>query len=484
MDLKKFTFDFGYVGIANILCSFSGIIFVPIFTKTLGAYTYGLWVQVFVTIALVKPLVEWGLSHALVRFLPGETDKNRIRECFFSALLVTVCAGVLVIGLLILISEPLANLIFDGNRELVILTAFCIPTTYALLMCKQFFVAFRRMKTYAIINIIDTYGKVGIITILILAGYGLYTLVISHLIWTIIISIIVLFIIINRIGVSVPHFTEIRSYLHFSIPIIPASLSGWILHSSDRYMISYFLGPLFVGYYSPAYTIGFFILGLSAILGFVLAPTLAELYEKNRIDEVKIYLRYTLKYFSALAIPFIFGVSLLSKQILILLSTEEIAINSYLVVPFIAVGAVLNGLGVFFAQIITLSKKTKIIGVVATFAAILNFCLNLIFIPRIGILGAAITTCITFTLQIGIIAFYSFREMRFKIEKGFTFKVIASSVIMSIFILLWNPVGLLSVFGCIIFCMISYFVILLLIKGFSSEEIGLFKNALRQTLKK
>lgn len=479
MDLKKFTLDFGYVGIANILCSFSGIIMIPIFTKILGVYSYGLWVQVFVTIGLVKPLVEIGLGHAMLRFLAGETDRNKIREGFYSTLLVTACAGILVLGLLIIISEPLANLVFDGNRSIVILTAFCIPAWYVFQICKQLFVAFRQMKTYAIATIADTYGQVGIISILILTGYGLYTLVISYLIWIILLVLIVLFIIIKRIGVSVPKFTEIKKYLHYGVPIIPGSLSGWITHSSDRYMIGYFLGPLSVGYYNLAYTLGSFILGLTTVIGFILAPTLVERYERNKIDEVKTYLRYTTKYFSAIAIPFIFGASLLSNQILIILSTEEIATNAYLVVPVVAVGSVILGFELFFAQIIMLRKKTKIFGFGASLAAITNFALNLVFIPWIGILGAAITTCIAFTLFTGIVTFYSFKYIKFKLEKMFIFKAIVSSIIMSIIILVWNPVGLLNVIGCIIFSIIFYFILLVLMKGFNSEEIDFFKRTLK-----
>ena len=478
MDLKKFTLDFGCIGIANILCSFSGIIMIPIFTKILGVYSYGLWVQVFVTIGLVKPLVEIGLLHAMLRFLAGETDRNKIREGFYSILLVIVCAGILVLGLLIIISEPLANLVFDGNRSIVILTAFCIPAWYAFQICKQFFVASRQMKKYAIITIADTYGQVGIISILILAGYGLYTLVISYLIWIILLVLIVLVIIIKSIGVSVPKFTEIKKYLHYGVPIIPGSLSGWVVHSSDRYMIGYFLGPLSVGYYTPAYALGSFILGLTTVIGFILAPTLIERYERNKIEEVKTYLRYTMKYFSAIAIPFIFGASLLSKQILIILSTEAIATSAYLVVPVVAVGSVMLGFGTFFSQIIMLTKKTKIFGIVGTLTAITNFSLNLLFIPRIGILGAAITTCIAFTLGTGIVSFYSFKYIKFKKEKRFTFKVILSSIIMSIIILTWNPVGLINVIGCIIFCMLFYFILLLLMKGLNSEEINLFKRTL------
>ena len=84
MSYQKFGRDIGLVALVNILVALSGLILLPVLTKTLGAYDYGLWVQAQVTLGLVMNIVHLGVPIALSRFLAAEKDKNRIRTGFYS----------------------------------------------------------------------------------------------------------------------------------------------------------------------------------------------------------------------------------------------------------------------------------------------------------------------------------------------------------------------------------------------------------------
>ena len=81
---EKFAKDALTIGIANILVALSKIIFLPMLTKTLGAHDYGIWAQVQVTMSMVLGVVGLGLPYALTRFLPAKTQKEEIREEFWS----------------------------------------------------------------------------------------------------------------------------------------------------------------------------------------------------------------------------------------------------------------------------------------------------------------------------------------------------------------------------------------------------------------
>jgi O-antigen/teichoic acid export membrane protein len=213
-----------------------------------------------------------------------------------------------------------------------------------------------------------------------------------------------------------------------------------------------------------------------APLGFMLPAVLSKYYDENNMNEVKTVLRYSLKYFLLLAIPATFGLSLLSKPILTILSTPEIAAQGYLVTPFVALSALLFGVRAVIAQIIILEKKTKITGTIWIIAAILNLGLNLIFIPHIGILGAAITTLLAFVFALILISFYSFKYLKFDIDFRFILKSIFASIVMSLVIIKWNPIGLLNVLIVIGVCAVVYAVILLLLGGVKKEEIKFFKE--------
>ena len=310
----------------------------------------------------------------------------------------------------------------------------------------------------------------------VLSGYGIFGAVIGFLISSLVLFLIQASLIVSEIGIKIPKFAHIQEYLAFSLPIVPTILSHWVVNSSDRYVIGIFLGTAFVGYYSAGYALGSIIGLLMAPLIFMLPAVLSKYYDENNMKEVKTVLNYSLKYFLLLAIPSTFGLSLLSKPLLTILSTPEIASQGYLITPFVAVSTLLFGAYAVIAQILGLKKKTKIAGAIWIMAAILNLGLNLIFVPYIGILGAAITTLIAFALAFILITYYSFKCFTFAVDLRFISKSIFASVIMSLVIVKWAPTGILNVLIIVGVCAVVYATILLLLGGIKKEEIVFFRD--------
>ncbi|NYT09581.1 MAG: oligosaccharide flippase family protein, partial [Methanosarcinales archaeon] len=285
--------------------------------------------------------------------------------------------------------------------------------------------------------------------------------------------------IVSEIGFRVPKFIRMRDYLAFGLPTVPGNLSSWAVNSSDRYVIGILLGMAFVGYYSPGYTLGNAIQMYVAPLGLLLPAILSIYYDENKLDEVKVVLEHSLKYFLLFAIPSSFGLSLLSKPLLAILSTPEIAAEGYLITPFVAVSTVFFGASVIINHVIVLMKKTTITGSIYILAAILNIGLNLILIPYIGIIGAAAATLVAYLSIFVLGIYYSLKYLKFNIEIQFIFKSIFASIVMSLVILRWNPVGLQSVLATIGVCAAVYGVVLLLLKGITRDEIAFFRSVFR-----
>ena len=144
--------------------------------------------------------------------------------------------------------------------------------------------------------------------------------------------------------------------------------------------------------YSPGYQLGWIISLLAAPLTILVPTALYEHYDANRIAEVKTIMRYSIKYFLAVAVPAAFVLSLLSKPILLGTTTPAIATNGYLITPFTAVSAVLFGVWSIIAIVLTFEKRTAIIGTIWVLGAALNIGLNLVLVPYFGIIAAALTT--------------------------------------------------------------------------------------------
>lgn len=466
------------IGIANLLMSLSGLILLPILTKTLPIEEYGIWVQISVTILLLRPLATLGLPYTLVRFLAAEKNREEIQEGIYSISVLILALSLILSVFLILIAEPFSSFL-GGGKELVIILALIIPIECLNLVFRSIFRAFQQIKKYSLFMLAQTYGEVTLIAYALLTGYGIFGAVLSLLIVRLIFFIVLGLFTVKNTGIKLPRFYRIKEYLTFGLPTVPGEISGWIVRSSDRYVIGFFLGSAFVGYYSPGYTVGVVINMFMAPLGFLLPAVLSKYYDENNMKAVKMHLKYSLKYFLMLAIPAVFGVSLLSKQLLMILTTPEIAAQGYLITPFVAVSTLLLGAYSIISHIIILVKKTGITGSIWIIAAILNLGLNIVIVPYMGILGAAITTLLAYTFAFIFTAYYSFKYLKFNIDFRFILKSIFASIVMSSVIIKWSPVGISNILIEIGVCAVVYAVVLLLLRGIKKEEITFFRRLFR-----
>ncbi|GAI02363.1 unnamed protein product, partial [marine sediment metagenome] len=204
-------------------------------------------------------------------------------------------------------------------------------------------------------------------------------------------------------------------------------------------------------------------------LGAVLYPNISKTYDEGNLDGTKNYLKYSTKYLMMVAIPSAFALSMLAKPLLQILTTPEFVSGS-IVVPFVAFGAVLFCFFQIFVYIIHLVRKTKLtVRLLATSAGI-NILLNLILIPRMGVLGAAVATLIAYGVLGILTLMVTRRYLKFNLSLPFMAKSIFSSGIMALCIWLISPQSIAMLIISIFVGVAVYFSVLLLIKGLSKEE--------------
>lgn len=473
---KEFVQKTGLVGITNILVSLSALILLPILTKNLDILSYGIWIQIIVTVSLIQALTTMGLHYTMLRFLAAETDKKQIQEGFYSIFFTVLFSSVIISLIFFIFATPIGSIIFNNNTLIAQIVAAIIILESLNALSLNYFRTFQQMNKYSIFLITQNYITVLLVTLIILYGYDIVGAAIALLSAKIITFIVMISFIISEIGIIIPKFRNLKGYLEFGLPTLPEYLSTWIINSSDRYLVAIFLGTAFVGYYSPGYALGNMIIMLLSPISLVLPPILYENYDNNNIEGVQTLLKYSLKYFIAISLPAVVIISALSKQILTILSTTEIAAQGYMITPIIAMSALLFGIHAILVEVIFLKKKTKITGTMWTIAASINFGLNLILIPFMGILGAAITTLIAFLFSLIVTAYYSSKYLKFKIDYTFIIKSILSSIFIFLILIIWNPMGLFNTILSIIVGFLIYTIILVLLKSFKKEEIKFFKG--------
>ncbi len=209
----------------------------------------------------------------------------------------------------------------------------------------------------------------------------------------------------------------LKKLLSYSFWLIPGSYFGSIITSIDRIFIKIFISSSAVGLYSMGYKIAdlirqFFITSFSAVLSPIKfnTQTPANTYQNQMNLTMQVYL----------LVGFIacLGINALSKPLILILSNSDY-LSAYILIPFILVAHLTWGLNDFLNTGYLLKNKTKITSLVLMIGAITNVCLNLLLIPKFGLVGACLSTAMSYlvTLPVSHLCSKKHHPLRLQLHK-------------------------------------------------------------------
>lgn len=178
-----------------------------------------------------------------------------------------------------------------------------------------------------------------------------------------------------------------RYALKISVPLAVHLLSGTILSSSDRIMITNICGNSDTALYSVAYLVASIILLVWTSISSAWAPWCFIQLANKKNDAIRIYSRYLL---IIVGMAFLL-VSMIAPECMLILGGEKYAKAAYTIPPIIS-GCLAVVAYTFYVNIEQFMKQQKFIAIGTFIAAASNIALNYIFIPIYGYEAAAYTT--------------------------------------------------------------------------------------------
>ena len=188
----------------------------------------------------------------------------------------------------------------------------------------------------------------------------------------------------------------VNQFLKFCIPLMPTATMWWIMNLSDRYMLAYFIGTAATGIYAVSNKIPSLLSVFETI--FYQAWMTTAISTKDNSNRDEIYSNVFNNYLVILLIG-VLGILLIGKPFVIILF-ENSYNNAYLYIPILIMGVVIHALNGNLGSLYSVFKNTKGALYSTAIGALTNVVLNCIFIPYIGIMGAAITTLIGYIVTL------------------------------------------------------------------------------------
>lgn len=223
--------------------------------------------------------------------------------------------------------------------------------------------------------------------------------------------------------------TLIKKMIFYSIPLIPNAMCWWINCSSDKYFVNIFCGAAAVGIYAVAYKVPSLLSTVMSIFFGAWQISAVEDFgsETSRSFFSDIYRKTLLM--NVFASSVLIGVSKYLGKILF--ADDFFVAWKYTILLVIAY--FFSTMASFLGSIYTCGKQTKMLFVTSVISAGVNFVLNLILIPFVGLFGAALATIICYM----VVFFIRYFDSKKILELDFKF----SYLLISIFILVLLGVG-------------------------------------------
>jgi len=203
--------------------------------------------------------------------------------------------------------------------------------------------------------------------------------------------------------VWLPHFrfVEIRRSLSYNLHAFGSQLAAGATYHADKFLISYFLGTVSVGYYGLASSLSTKLLSLvAAMAGFVFPRSVRMFAADDVVGLRETYIRST-RYVLLISWPMLIVALLLGGEFLRLWVGAEFAEKMVDVFLLLLVSYFLTSLSVVASQVFNGIGNSRVGAIFSSLGAVINLVACLIFIPRWGLLGAALASVLSMAQVFG-----------------------------------------------------------------------------------
>ncbi|WP_347939972.1 oligosaccharide flippase family protein [Peribacillus simplex] len=220
-----------------------------------------------------------------------------------------------------------------------------------------------------------------------------------------------------------------KDSIKYGMPLAFSGLLYLVLSSSNRYLISYFLGNTQVGIYSFAYRIAeLSLVNVTMIIILATHTQLVKEYDQFGKQRAEKLLNKYLSLHFIIIIPVVILMTFYVDEFMNVIF--PVYSEGAIIVKFTIIGTMFFTISAYTDKAFQLTKNTRVILKILLICGLLNILLNLILIPKIGIEGAIIATIFTYVVYVWL----SVKLSEKYIKIVFPFKTIFYLLVVNILI--------------------------------------------------
>ena len=402
MSLKTLGRDSLIYGFGHVVSRLITFLLLPIYTHTFSVEEYGVISLAYAFIGFSLVIYRYGMDTALMKFsiqTINAEKKSYISSIYSLQFVTSLIFSIILFVFRNYICAPILG-INDSNLISIIAVVIFLDNLWnhhVLILRSE-----NKSSAFIFFNLLNVMLTMVLNIIFIIKwSYGVSGVLIANLIASASVFILSSPIIIKRTSIYEIDSRILKKVIKFGLPFFPAGIFTMVMELSNRYILSFMKGVQEVGLFSAGYKLGVFALVL--VMGFNMGWTPYFLRRiKDHGSEKDFAIISTL--FLGLVGFVVFTTSIWISDIIRLNVGGNYLIgyefwSSEIIVPVVLVGYFFFGTYVLQLPGIYANNITNWVPIFRCMGAVVNILLNILLIPKYGILGSAWATAISFFIM-------------------------------------------------------------------------------------
>lgn len=400
------------ITVGKICTQMISFFLLPLYTALLSTEEYGTVDLLNTLVSLMLPIVTFQIEQAVFRRLIDKRDNNDEIKKVISTTIFTVFSQIIIYVLLFFIISPFIN--NDYKFFLLTNVMACIFSSIMLQISR----GLGDNKNYAIGSFITAASTV-ILNVIFIVGFrfGAYGMLMASLSGNILCGIYIFIVkkIYNYISIKKWDKQLLKTMWRYSLPLIPNAISWWIFNSSDRMIVTYFLGIGQNGILSASYKFSNLYITIYNIFNMTWTESASlHINDKDAGDFLSNTMNVVLRLFTAIC----FGIIAFMPFVFPIMINEKFS-ESYYQIPILMLATLFNVMVGLLSVIYIAKKNTKAVAKTSIMAAIINLFVNLSLIKFVGLYAASISTLVSY-LAMSIYRYFDVQKyVKIRIDKKF-----------------------------------------------------------------
>lgn len=377
-----------------------GFLALMYFTRTLTPETLGIFFMFQAVLAMVGLPADFGLREAVVKRASERANPRGAGSLLTTAALLKLAPIALVVVALYVGRRQMDE--YLGAPLVGFLIAAILLQQYSDLLMKALQGELRVGET-ATLQFLERVIWAGTASILIYIGLGL-----SGLIYGLLAGYVALFVTSwwkLTIPVGRPSIQDARSLLDYAKYDFLTSIGSLTHNWMDVFLIGLFLTQVDVSVYEVSWRLTTVAALFSGPIGIAMFPHISSLNSVGDRDQIERLIPRVLTAGLLFVIPMVFGVILVGKPMLGVLFGSEYRAG-YMVLVVLMAGKAVETILRIFSRLLHAIDKPNLGARGALVGVVTNVGLNVLLIPVLGILGAAIATGLSLICSLAVHAWY------------------------------------------------------------------------------